>query len=143
MAYRLQIMDTGNGIAFNIKYQNLSKAKKPDIIATAHDGSVVKERTVYQGQVLGPGATQRKWCNDQGDVFSKSELQFWHDGDEVEENVMTKSFEIVDYQALKDYNDLYVMDKFYEVLPGDNDMKKDIDKERARISNLHGMRKLW
>jgi len=59
MAFKLQIVDNTNGLNFNVKYENLSKIKRPPVEAKAPNGNVVNERTVYQGQVLGPGSTQR------------------------------------------------------------------------------------
>ena len=80
MAYKLQI--TGpDGVNFNVKYEKLDKASKPEVEARAPDGSVVKERTVYNGQVLGPGATQRKYCDDKGNQFQKQELKFFFEGE--------------------------------------------------------------
>jgi len=103
----------------------------------------VKERTVYQGQVLGPGATQRKYCDDKGNQYQKQDLKFYFEGEEVEENSMTKVFNIEGFQPLSAYTDMYVIGKYYEVFPSTNDMKKDFDKEKARIVNLQGMKKLF
>ena len=141
MAFKLQI--AGPEVNFNVKYEKLDKATKPDVVAKAPDGSVVKERTIYNGNVLVPGSTQKKWCDNQGNQYAKSELKFYFDGEEVEENSQTKVFEISGYEPLASYTDSYVIGKYYECMPSTNDLKKDFDRERARIVNLQGMRKLW
>jgi hypothetical protein len=60
MAYKLQISEPKLNLNFNVKYENLSKYERPDVEAKAPDGTIVKERTTYQGQVLGPGSTNRQ-----------------------------------------------------------------------------------
>lgn len=143
MAYKLQIVEDKQGLNFNVKYENLSKFERPEVEAKAPDGSIVKERTTYQGQVLGQGATQRQWVDDNGIVYQKAQLKFYYNGQEVQENTQTKVFTITGYQALKNYTDTYVIASYYEIFPHNNDMKKDFDKETARITNLVGMKKLW
>jgi hypothetical protein len=143
MAYKLSIVDNTNGLNFNVKYENLSKIKRPPIIAKAPNGTEVKERTVFQGQVLVPGSTQRQWVDDNGTVYGKSELKFYYENEEITENAQTKVFEIASFESLTNYTDKFVIDKFYELFPDTNGMKKDIDKEIAKRSNLVGMRKLW
>ena len=143
MAYKLQIVEDKMGLNFNVKYSNLSKYKRPDIEAKAPNGSIVKEHTTYQGQVLGPGATNRQWVDDQGNVYAKQDLKFFYQGQEVPENTQTKVFTIDGYQPKKNYTDNYVISTYYETFPSTNDMKKDYDKERARITNLTGMKKLY
>jgi len=142
-AYKLNINDNQTGVNFQVKYENLSRAKRPSVEAKAPDGSVVKERSTYQGQVLAPGSTQRQWTDDKGTVYSKGELTFWYDGEQVQENSQTKVFNIEGFQPVKNYTDSYVIGAYYEVYPGTNDMKKDFDREKARIANLNGMKKLW
>ena len=143
MAYRLQIVDNQNGFNFNVRYENLSKIKKPAVIAKTQDGKEVKERTTFQGQILAPGSTQRQWVDTDGNVYSKGELTYWYGNEQVQENTQTKVFEIVKFEPLSKYTDDYVMDKYYEIFPDTNGMKKDFDKEVARKANLVGMRKLW
>lgn len=143
MAYNIQIVDGSQGITFNAKYEKLDKAKSPSIVATAPNGKVVKERTTYQGQVLGPGSTQRQWVDDDGVNYAKAELTFTYDGEPVSEITQTKVMQIEGYQDLSNYTDVYVISKFYEVFPSDNGMKKDIDREVAVRSNLSSMRRLW
>jgi hypothetical protein len=143
MAYNIQIVDGNQGVTFNAKYEKLDKAKSPSIEAKAPSGKLVKERTTYQGQVLGPGSTQRQWVDDDGNAYSKAELTFWYDGEQVSEIAQTKVMQIEGYQDLVNYTDTYVISKFYEVFPSDNGMKKDIDREVAVRSNLSQMRKLW
>ena len=141
MAYKLQIAGPeGN---FNVKYEKLDKADKPDVVAKAPDGSVVKERTLYQGTVLAPGATQRKYVDDAGTAYPKNALKFYYDGEEVPENTQTKVFTIAGYQPVKNYTDNYVIATYYEIFPSVNDMKKDFDRETARITNLSGMKRLF
>ncbi len=143
MAYKLNISEPKLGINCQVRYENLSKLERPEIIAKAPDGTVVKERTTYQGQVLGPGSTQRQWVDDTGKVYGKSELTFWYGDQQVNEVSQTKVFEVQGFQPLANYTDSYVISAYYELFPGDNDMKKDIDREIARKSNLYQMRKLW
>ncbi len=143
MAYRLTCTEPTMGLTFQVRYENLSKLERPEVEAKTPDGSIVKERTTYQGQVLGPGSTQRQWCDDKGNVYQKSQLKFFYQGQEVQENSQTKVFTIQGYQPLKNYTDNYVISTYYETFPDTNDMKKDYDKEVARITNLTGMKKLW
>ena len=143
MSYRLQISDKQNGLNFNIRYEKLDRAERPEVIAKAPNGAVVKERTIYQGQVLLPGSTQKQWVDDQGNVYSKAELTFWFADQQVNEIQQTKVFEVVGFQPLSNYTDNYIIDKYYEIYPDDNGLKKDFDKERARQANLFQMRKFW
>lgn len=143
MAYKLQIVEDKQNLNFAVKYENLSKFERPEVEAKAPDGSIVKERSTYQGQILGPGATQRQWCDDNGNVYQKAQLKFFCQGNEVTENTQTKVFTIIGYQPLKNYTDTYVISSYYELFPHNNDMKKDFDKETARITNLVGMKKMW
>jgi len=143
MAYKLQIVEKTSGINCNVRYENLSKREKPEIVAKTSNGTIVKERTVYQGTVLPPGSTQRQWIDDQGTQYSKTELTFWCGEDQVDEVSQTKVLEIVKFEPLESYTDRYVMDKFYEIFPDNNGMKKDIDRDIAIATNLSQMRKLW
>ena len=143
MAYKLQISEPNLNLNFHVKYENLSRYERPEVEAKAPNGAIVKDRTTYQGQVLGPGATNRQWCDDQGNVYSKADLKFYYQGQEVPENTQTKVFTIIGYQPVKNYTDNYVISTYYETYPHNNDMKKDFDKETARITNLNGMKKLW
>jgi hypothetical protein len=143
MAYKLAIVATDIGVNMQVKYENLAKQERPEVEAKAPGGIIVKERTVYQGTVLAPGMTQRKWVDDQGKEYAKASLTFWYKGEQVSEISQTKVFEIQGYQDLKNYTDSYVIGKYYEVMPSDNDMKKDIDKEMALRTNLSHMRKLF
>lgn len=143
MAYKLQVVEDNMGLNFNVKYQNLSKYKSPDVEAREPGGNIVKERTTYQGQVLGPGATNRQWVDDKGNAYPKSSLKFYYNGQEVPENTQTKVFKIEGYQPLKNYTDTYIISTYYETFPHNNDMKKDFDRETARLTNLAGMKKLF
>jgi hypothetical protein len=145
MAYNLQIVDSKNSITFNAKYQNMSNYKSPsaNIEAKAPNGKIVKERTTYQGQVLGPGATQRQWVDEDGGVYSKKELTFTHEGEPVQEISQTKVFNVDTFQPLANYTDKYIIDKYYEIFPSNNGMKKDFDREIATKTNLSHMYKLW
>ena len=145
MAYKLQINDKQNGFNFHVKYENLARYSKikPDVIARTPNGKVAKERTVFQGQILQAGSTQRKWTDDEGNIYEKSELCFYLDGEEIEENSQTKVFDITQYENDDNYVNSYVVDKYYELFPSDNGMKKDFDRNKAKACNLHGMRKLW
>lgn len=143
MAYKIQIVEDRLGLNFNSKYENLAKLVRPEVEAKAPDGSLVKEKSTYQGQILGQGATQRQWVDDKGNIYAKGQLKFFYQGQEVTENTQTKVFTIVGYQPIKNYTDTYVISAYYELFPHNNDMKKDFDKETARVTNLVGMKKLW
>jgi hypothetical protein len=143
MAYKLQIVDKQNSLNFNVRYENLAKGEKPDIEAKAPNGKVVKERLVYQNKVLQPGDTQRRWVDDVGQFYSKGELVFTYQGEQVQEIQQTKVFEIEGFQPIQNYTDRYVISAYYEVFPDDNGMKKDFEKDKAIKANLYQMRKLW
>lgn len=143
MSYKLQITDQQQGFNANVRYENLSKAEKPEIVAKTSTGVIVHERTTYNGTVLTPGSTQRQWVDDQGGVYSKQDLTFTCGDQVVSEVAQTKVFEVVGYQPLINYTDNYIIDKYYEIYADDNGMKKDIDKARAVASNTYLLKKLW
>jgi hypothetical protein len=143
MSYKLQITDQTNGHNFNVRYENMSKQKKLEIEAKTPNGTIAKERTWYQGKALMPGDTQRRWVDDKGMEFSKNELKFYYNGQEVSEIEQTKVFDIQGYQPMQNYTDKYIIGAYYELSPDDNGMKKDFDRERAKQANLSGMHKLW
>jgi hypothetical protein len=143
VAFNLQIVDQKNGVTFNAKYQNMSNYKRPEIEAKASNGKIVKERSTYQGTVLGPGSTQRQWVDEDGTVYSKQELTFSYEGELVQENSQTKVFNVDSFQPLQNYTDTYIIDKYYEITPSNNGMKKDFDREIATKTNLSHMYKLW
>lgn len=146
MAFNLQVCSDDLSINFNAKYQNMSNYKKPEIQAIVNrEGTPVevKERTVFQDQVLGPGSTQRKWVDDQGNVYSKQEITFYYEGEEVQENRQTKVFRVESFEGLQNYTDFFIIDKYYELFPSNNGMKKDFDREIAIKANAGQMYKLW
>lgn len=143
MAYKLNIIDNQNNINVNVRYENLSKAKKPPVIAKAPNGKEVREKSVVNGKVLEQGDLQRQWVDEDGQIYGKSELTFWYGDEQVQENSQTKVLNIEGYQPLSNYTDQYVIATYYELFPDDNGMKKDIDREIARKSNLYQMRKLF
>jgi hypothetical protein len=143
MAYKLQITDQKNGISFNARYDNMARAERPEIIAKNKNGDIIKLTTVYQGTPLLKGATQKKWLDDKGKEYSKSELIFYLGDQEVNEIAQTKVLNIEGFQPISNYTDNYVISAYYEVYPDDNGMKKDIDKQRAIGANLSQMHKLW
>ena len=140
MAYNLQIVS--DEVSFNCKYQNLARYKRPAVEAKVN-GVDVRERTTYNGKVLGQGATQRQWADDQGNIYSKQQVEFTYEGEPVAEISQTKVLQIEGYQPLVNYTDNYVIDKYYEIYPSDNGMKKDIDRKLAEGANLSNMYKLW
>ncbi len=143
MAYRLQVTESSMGISCNVRYQNLAKNKKPAVVAKAPTGKEVKEKTVYQGNILPAGSTQRRWVDDDGTFYGKSELTFFYNEEEVSENEQTKVFEIEGFQPVTNYTDMYVISAYYEMYPDDNGMKKDFDRDRAKQANLAQMYRLW
>ena len=143
MAYNLQIVVPDCSITFNSKYQNLSQYKRPEIVATEPNGKVVKEMSTYQGQPLPAGSTQRQWVDEDGNVYAKAQLTFSYEGEPVQENSQTKVFHVEQFQPLANYLDKYIIDKFYEIYPSNNGMKKDFDRDIAEKTNLSQMYKLW
>ena len=143
MAYKLSIVDKEHSLNIQVRYENLARAKKPEIVAKEPNGKPVKIKTVYQGNVLPTGSTQKKWMDDQDQEYSKAELTFWMGDQEVSEIEQTKVFEIEGYQPLGNYTDNYVIPVYYELYADDNGMKKDIDRQRAINANNSQMRKLW
>lgn len=143
MAYKLQIVDDKNGVSFNGRYENLSRADKPEIVAKNSNGDVVKNVTVYSNKVLGPGSTTKEWRDDKGQEYAKSELKFFLGDEEVAEVEQTKVFNIEGFQPLENYTDTYIISTYYELFADDNGMKKDIDKQRAVQANTSQMYKLW
>jgi len=143
MAYKLQIVDNNLKVNANARYENMSKFKKPAIIAKSPTGDIVKEKRMVNGKVISPGEETRQWCDENDKIYAKSELTFWFEDEQVEENQQTKVFEITGYQPLANYTDHYVIPTYYEIFPDNNGMKKDFDRERAVASNLFQLRKLW
>lgn len=140
---KLQIVDNGIGVSLNVRYDPLTKSVKPEVVAKNKDGKEVKQRTVYKDEVLLPGSTQRKWVDDDGNTYQENELSFWYENETVEPISQTKVMDITGYQPVKNYTDMYVIEKYYEIYPDDNGMKKDWDRKRAVANNLTQMRKLW
>ena len=128
MAYKIQITDENKSINFNGRYENLQRAKRPEIIAKAPNGKPVKQVTVFNSTPLPPGSTSRSWMDEDGTEYSKSELNFFIEDTQVEEIEQTKVMQIEGYQPLQNYTDNYVISAFYELFPDDNSMKKDIDR---------------
>lgn len=141
MSYKLQVTDSKSGINANLRYENISKIEKPEIVAKASDGTVVRERMFFNGQqVIG---STRQYADDNGKIYQKDELTFFYGEQVVEQVSQTKVFEITEYQPVQNYTDKYVIEKFYELFPDDNGMKKDIDRKMAINGNSIQMRKLW
>jgi len=143
MSYKLQVIDAVNGINFNVRYDRMDKEDKPKVIAKEPGGKEVSERTVYQGQVLGQGSTQRKWVDADGNEYPKGSLTFWYEGEQVQPISQTKVFNITSFEPVQNYTDKYAISSYYELFPCDNGMKKDIDRSLAINTNLYGMRQLW
>ncbi|CAK0749379.1 hypothetical protein CCP3SC15_150043 [Gammaproteobacteria bacterium] len=141
--YKLSIIDREKGINCQVKYENMARAEKPEVIAKTRDGKIVKEKSVYKGKILSQGDTNRMWCDDEGNFHEKKELHFFSGDEEIGEIAMTKAFDIQAYEPLSNYTDRYVIDKFYEIMPANNDMKSDYDREMAIKVNLSQMKKLW
>jgi len=143
MAYRLNIVDSKNGLSFNVRYENLAKAKRPSITARNSDGKEIKQVTKYGDEILQKGSTRKAWVDDAGQEYSKTELNFWIDEQQVEEIDQTKVFDIEGFQPVCNYTDTYVISAYYEVYPDNNGMKKDIDRQKAEAANNTQMYKLW
>ena len=143
MSYKLSIVEPSTNTTFNVRYENLAKAKRPEIIAKTPKGDIAKLQTTFQGKPMPKGSTQKKWLDDKGMEWSKQDLTYWMGDQQVEELEQTKVFEIEGFQPLGNYTDNYVISTYYEIFPDDNGMKKDIDRERAVRGNTSGMYKLW
>lgn len=143
MAYSLKIVDLSQNLQFNVKYENLTKLKRPHIEVKTIDNINVQEKTIYQNQILERGSTQKKYVDIDGNAYSKQSLKFYHKGEEVRENIQTKVLNIDGYQPESAYTDQYIIANYYELYPSSDNMKNDSDKETARIFNLCGMKKLW
>lgn len=143
MAYKLNIVDNNLKVNANVRYENLSKLERPEVVAKSPQGKVVKEKSVINGKVIQQGELTRQWVDDEGNIYGKTELSFFYNNEEVKENAQTKVFEITGYQPLANYTDNYVIASYYEIFPDDNGMKKDFDRARAVNSNLYQIRKLW
>jgi hypothetical protein len=143
MSYKLNITDNNLKINANVRYDNLSKLERPEIVAKSPTSKVVKERSVVNGKVIGQGELTRQWVDEDGNIYDKGELSFWYGEQQVSENQQSKVFEIKGYQPLKNYTDNYVISAYYELYPDDNGMKKDFDRDRAKQANLLQLRKLW
>jgi hypothetical protein len=143
MSYKLNIQDNNLGVNTNVRYENLSRLERPEVIAKSPTGKVAKERSVVNGKVIQQGEMTRQWVDEDGQVYGKTELTFWYNNEQVSENQQTKVLSISGYQPLANYTDNYVIASYYEIFPDDNGMKKDFDRERAKSSNLFQMRKLW
>ena len=114
MSYKLQVVDENLSVSFNSKRDNLSNYSSPEILATASNGKVVKETSTYNGQVLGKGATQRQWCDEDGNFYAKADLTFTYEGEVVQENSMTKVFNVTSYEPASNYTDRYIIDKWHK-----------------------------
>lgn len=143
MAYKLQVTDNNLGVSANVRYENLSKLERPEVVAKTPTGKIAKEKSVVNGKVIQQGEMTRQWVDEDGNVFGKSELTFWFNNEQVSENTQTKVFEITGYQPLANYTDNYVIAAYYEIFPDDDGMKKDFDRDRAKSKNLFQLRKLW
>jgi len=143
MSYKLQIVDNNQKVNVNVRYENLSKLERPEVVAKTPTGKIAKERSVVNGKVVQQGEMTRQWVDEDGNIYGKTELSFWYNNEQVSENTQTKSLEITGYQPLANYTDNYVIATYYEISPDDNGMKKDFDRERAKSNNLFQMRKLW
>lgn len=143
MSYKITVVDPSQNLNFNARYERLDKEEKPEVVAKAPNGNVVKERTFYGDIMLGPGATNRKYVDDAGVQYAKAELTFEFGGQQVSENQQTKVFTVEGFQPIVNYTDRYCISAYYEVFPDDNGLKKDIDRKVAINANLCGMRKLW
>lgn len=142
---KLQIVDNNLSLNFWVRWENLAKAKKPEIVAKAANGKEVKQKTVYapNNQVITKGEMKRQWLDDDGVQYGESELTFYSDNEPIERNSMTTLMEIEGYQPLSFYTDKYIIGTYYELGPHNNDKKKDIDRAIATKTNLFHMKKLW
>lgn len=140
-AMKLQIVNAANGINCNVRYENMKgRTEKPEITAKTTDGRIVKEKNVVNGQVI---AYNKAWVTeDDGQVY-QGEVKFFCGEDEVAKVEMTEVFDIERFEPLTNYTDKFVIEKFYELYPADNDKTKDIDRDIAVKTNLAQMRKLW
>lgn len=141
MAYNLTLNVPSIHVNCRIKYENLSQNERPTVEARTASGIVVENKTVYEGKVL--GKTNKYWIDPDGTIHEKDTLEFYYEGQRVWEKSQTQTFEVVSFEPLKNYTDNYIIGKYYEIFPSNNDLKKDFDRDIAVKVNLSGMRKLW
>ncbi len=149
MAYGLKIIDTKEGITFDCKRENMAGKKEfIEPVGYAPNGKVVT-RKQFDISTGAPVQYTFKYVDEDGKQFEKSEIT-WKIGDEVVSPVeMTSVFEIKSYRPVIEFTDRFVIEKYYELSadmgPSSKGKKKtpESERERIRISNLMGMRKLW
>jgi len=142
MAYKLNIVDTANSINANVRYENLARQDRPAITAKVGDKEV-KLVSTYQDTILPKGSTKRQYADDEGNFYGTSEVTFYFEGQEVSQVQQTKTFNIIEYQPLKNYTDKYVIATYYELFACNNGMRSDRDRDIAIRGNTIQMRKLW
>lgn len=142
-AYNVTLNVPTINVNCRVKYSNLSNDDAPRPEARTAEGVVVTNKTVYKGVVLGEGSTNKYWMDEAGTIYPKDVLEFYYEGERVWEKDMTKTFEVKTFEPLKNYTDNYIIGKYYEIFPSNNDLKKDFDRDIAIKVNLSGMRKLW
>lgn len=145
MAYNLQISSKDLGLNFSVKYEKMDRAKKPVIEARNQGGEKISEHQKCNkcNEVLRKGDTSKGWFNKGNQQFGRTELTFWHEGQQVYENSQTKVFEIEGFQPLASYTDDYIVAKYYEIWESDNGLTKDFDRKAAESANRYQMRKLF
>ncbi|MDP3786551.1 MAG: hypothetical protein Q8R05_03260 [Candidatus Omnitrophota bacterium] len=149
MAYGLKVIDTNEGITFDCKRENMAGKKEfVEPVGYAPNGKVV-ERKQFDISTGKPVQYTFKYVDEDGNQYEKSEIT-WKIGDEVVSPIeMTSVFEIKSYRPIIEYSDRFVIEKYYELAPDQGPSSKgkkkisDSERERIRVSNLMGMRKLW
>ena len=149
MAYGLKVMDTKEGITFDCKRENMAGKKEfVEPIGYAPNGKVV-ERKQLDINTSKPVQYTFKYLDEDGNQYEKSEIT-WKIGDKVVSPIeMTSVFEVKTYRPVIEFTDRFVIEKYYELSADSGPSKKgkkqipEAERDRIRLSNLMGMRKLW
>lgn len=147
MAYSLKVVDPSTGVQFDTKRENMAgKTEFVEPQGYSPEGKPVQRKQLDLSTGL-PIQYTFKYVDEEGNAWEKGEIT-WKLGEDIVSPIeMTSVFEIKTYRPVDEYVNRFVVDKFYELYADDGASSKkkrsDADKDRTRISNLSGMRKLW
>jgi hypothetical protein len=145
MAYDLQIIDNQNNIKFECKRIGLKSKEKISILPYSIDGKPLQRKNVNP-DTLEPVTYTTKYLDDTGKAYEKSEVIWKDDQGEIGLTEATKVFEIIAYRPLSDWLDKYLIDNYQEIYPANGSGEKkisDVQKNKIKLGNTLGMRKLW
>lgn len=149
MGYSIRITDNTLGIAFDAKRENMAGKKEfADPIGYSPEGKTVARKQLD----MNTGAPIQyvfKYIDEDGKTYEKNELTWKIDEKAVKPIEMTTVFNVKTYRPLSEYNDRFIVERYYELAPSTGASAKgkkkvsDKDRDATRISNMVGMRKLW